>query len=111
MSSVRSDELKQFDVVPHPGRQSRANRPYLVIIQADRYSHVRTRLVAPLIVANALTPFDRLTPEFEINGKKLRLLPLDIAQIPLALLKRPVANLSDHRMRIIEAFDLVITGI
>jgi hypothetical protein len=72
---------------------------------------VRTRLATPLTVANVLIPFDRLTPEFEIANTKLRLLPLDIAQVLLVLLKQPLANLSVHRIRIIEAFDPVITGI
>lgn len=55
----------------------------VVDVQSDLLNPTSTRVVVPLIDAIELDPQPlRLTPHFEIEGRKLMLLPLQMAAIP-----------------------------
>ena len=102
---------RQFDVYPNPTRRGLQERPYVVSIQYASWDGVATRLCVPLIDEAFIRPQGRLNPCFPLNGRRLYFHPLEIVAIPVKLLRRPVANLEEHRYQIIGALDLVFTGI
>jgi CcdB protein len=102
---------RQFDVYPNPAKMGREDRPYVVDVQSSRFRDIVTRAVVPLIVRPDVLETPRLTPMFVVNGQQLYFQPLEIAILPIRLLRRPVANLESERYRIIGALDLVFTGI
>ena len=103
--------MSQFDVHPNPSRSSRDDRPYLLVVQARFLDHLKTRVCAPLIVEGALAFERRLNPILPIKGHNYYLSPTELVTLPVRLLGKPVANLENHRDRIIAALDLVFTGI
>ena len=55
----------------------------VVDVQSDLLNPTNTRVVVPLIAAvDLVTQPARLTPSFEIEGRKVMLLPLQMAAIP-----------------------------
>jgi toxin CcdB len=101
----------QFDVFPNPSSRGVAGRPLVVVIQANFLNDSAQRLVAPLVVEKDIKPMGRLNPAFDIDGQRLYFQPLEIAALPTKLLRRPIANLEEHRYRIVSAMDLVFLGI
>jgi len=105
--------MAQFDVYRNPNAASRARIPYLLDIQSDLLDSVATRIVVPLCKPDVLSgkPAERLNPAFEIEGRKLFMLTLDLAGVSRKALGERVANLAAGRAAIIAALDLAITGI
>ena len=103
----------QYDVYPNPSPRSREWVPYLVDVQSDLLSALRTRLVMPLTrVAVGLpqTP-RRLAPVFSIEGERLALQPQATAGLDARLLKKPVASLAAHAGEIRDALEAVVSGV
>lgn len=70
----------------------------VVDVQSDLLSPANTRVVVPLIEAADLQGAQpgRLTPVFEVEGRAVMLLPLQMAAIPLREMGRqPVRMLSE----------------
>lgn len=63
----------------------------VVDVQSDVLNHTSTRVVVPLVDASDLKGPQpgRLTPIFEVEGRKMMLLPLQMAAIPLREMDRP----------------------
>jgi toxin CcdB len=74
------------------------NGVLVVDVQSDLLNPTHTRVVVPLIASpepQGVQP-GRLTPSFEIEGRKVMLLPLQMAAVPLRELGRqPVRMLTD----------------
>jgi toxin CcdB len=104
-------KVHQFDVFANPSTRGSEDRPYVLVVQSDYLSDVAQRVVIPLVVESEIKPLGRLNPTFEIEGRKVRLQPLEIAALPTRTLRRRVANLEEYRYQIIGALDLVFTGI
>jgi toxin CcdB len=65
--------MAQFDVHANTGR-SRADIPYVVVIQSRRFDGARTRLVVALrVVPRSGVADPSLTPRFRIGGKQVLL--------------------------------------
>lgn len=62
----------------------------VVDVQSDLLNPTNTRVVVPLVAATDLKGEQpaRLTPSIEIDGRKLMLLPLQMAAVPLRELSR-----------------------
>ena len=74
------------------------NGVLVVDVQSDLLNPVSTRMVVPFIDASDLKGAQpgRLTPVFEIEGRPMALLPLQMAAVPLRELNRqPVRMLTD----------------
>lgn len=56
-------------------------------------------------------PAERLNPALQVEGRKLYLLTPELAGVPHKILGERVANLAAERRAIIEALDLLFTGI
>jgi hypothetical protein len=63
----------------------------VVDVQSDLLNPTSTRVVVPLIPADGLADVQpgRLTPRWEIEGRELVLLPLQMAAVPLRELSHP----------------------
>lgn len=84
---------------------------YLLDLQADIHSHFATRVVAPLVPNEEIPIHARtLNPVFEIEGEKYVMATQGMAAVPLAILKHPVASLTQHRAEIVAAIDLLFQG-
>ena len=103
--------IRQFDVFSNPSRRGSEERPYVIVVQSSLLAEVETRVCVPLIAERFLKPTNRLNPLFDIKQRAVYLHPVEIATIPLRLLRSPIANLEEYRERIIAALDLVFTGI
>src|SRR4051794_5715676 len=105
--------MAQFDVYRNPNPASRTRIPYLLDVQTELLESLATRVVVPLCKTEVLSgkPAERLNPAVEIEGRKLYLLAQELAGVPRKALGEPVANLAAERRAVIEALDLVFTGI
>lgn len=105
--------MAQFDVYRNPNPASRTRIPYLLDVQSGLLDPIATRVIVPLCKPEVLSgkPAERLNPAFEIEGRKLYLLTPELAGVPRKVLGEPVANLAAERRTIVEALDLVFTGI
>jgi len=105
--------MPQWDVYVNPSERSRAELPFLVDLQSDLLSALATRFVAPLArstLASGELP-RRLSPEFEIDGRKLALLPQEAGPIAARLLRSPVTSLRAQSHRLVDALDAVVSGV
>ncbi len=102
--------MTQFDVFSH-GFPRDPGIPYVIVLQSDLLSPLRSAVVAPLRRFGDTPVFDRLTPVLEVNGEKLVLALTEIVHLPVKRLGDPVANLASERDRIIAALDMLFTGI
>jgi toxin CcdB len=102
--------IRQFDVFATPLRRGREERPYLVVVQSDRFAML-SRICAPLVAERFLKPDGRLNPLVVVAGQRCFLHPVELVTLPIHALRSPLANLEADRHRIIAALDLVFTGI
>lgn len=104
--------MSHLDVyVNHDARTSKS-RPYVVELQSGLLGDLPTTVIAPLAKPQSIDRLSilRLNPSVSVKGSTLILLAQDLAAIPQALLKSPVANLSPQRDEIIAALDFLFTG-
>ena len=105
--------MAQFDVYENPNPRSREWVPYVVDVQSDLLTELRTRLVMPLsrVAADTSHGPRRLAPQFTVAGERLMLQPQASAGIDARVLRKPVASLAAHAGEIRDALDAVISGI
>lgn len=104
--------MPQFTVYRNRSAKSKGEIPFLLDIQSDLLSELKTRVVVPLYLKSSLSskPMTKLSPEIQVEGKKLVLMTPQLAGISIKDLGEPVASLAQHRSEIIAALDLLITG-
>lgn len=99
--------MARFDV--HRSRWSEDS--LLVIVQADIFESLDTRLAIPLLPTRTdRRPVTRLNPTFEIEGKTYVLYTQHTLAVPVNGLKVPIANLAGHRDEIVAAVDFLQQG-
>jgi hypothetical protein len=101
--------MRQFDVFAHPDPVVAKAFPFLLTLQSDFVPHTRAVVAAPLV----RKPPDntRLYPQVTLQGERFALALSDLAAVPRAALRRPVANLESERDRIVTALDILFFGI
>ena len=99
--------MARLDVFAMPG-----GRPgYVLDVQADLLSDLRTRTVIPLLPANAAPrPIADLNPVLTIGGAPHILLTQAIASIPLRELTHFVTRLPDQHDTVVRALDVLLLG-
>jgi hypothetical protein len=66
----------------------------------------------PLItLERAGKPLARLMPEFAISGKRVVMDTVQITNVPMPMLGKPMGDLSGERLAILAAIDMLISGI
>lgn len=101
---------QQFDVVANPDAGDAAYRPYLVVLQSDLVSGLRSTVVAPLVGKEQIAGAQRMNPIFTINGTEYWLATHELFAIEQRMLKDRVASLADQHDTIMAALDFVFTG-
>ncbi len=105
--------MSQFDVYRNNNPGTNEIFPFLLDVQSDLLESLRTTVVIPLgrhsVVREQI--MTKLCPIMEIEGARYAAFTQQIAGIDRALLGARVANVSEHRTEIIDAIDLIISGI
>ena len=99
--------MAQFDV------HRLARVPGLVIdCQADLLDHIDSRFVVPLVPPDKLgRTIRRLNPVFKIEGTEYAMLTQSAAAIRKADLGQVVTSLAGHDRDIMNALDVLLTGV
>ena len=103
--------MSQFDVMRNPGRQHETV-PFVVLLQNARFDRAATRLVAPLILAQASRVREHyLAPRFAVAGLDVVMDVFNLATLPASQLGPPVASLADEdsRTRLMRALDELVS--
>jgi toxin CcdB len=101
--------MARFQIYKNLGSRS-AIAPFLVDVQNDFLDVLGTRIVVPLLAANALKrrPTGDLYPLIKVNGKDYVLSAPELAAISLTSLKTAVGSVSEGERGLIqEALDRV----
>ncbi len=98
--------MARYDVYANPVARERRRIPYLLDVQNDDIDALTTRVVVPLHHRAAFGPPARnLNPLLEVRGQTVVLDAAALGAVPLAELKRPLANLRASRAQVQEALD------
>lgn len=105
--------MAQFFAYKNPNPATRAQYPYLLDIQSDLLSELRTTVVIPLTPSKLAAPMSltRLNPKIVIDGKSFTVMTQEIAGVDRKQLGAQAYNLSSYRSEIISALDFVLSGI
>lgn len=99
----------QLSVHRNPGRNQRVV-PFVVVVQSNRFRGSARRVVAPLVDAQAFgQPDSDVGPHFVVEGWRVVLDPLQIANVPRDVLGPAVASLADEDTRVINAMDALLS--
>ena len=101
---------RQFDIVRNPDPEDASHRPFLLVVQSDLISGLRSTVVAPLVVKAALSGAPRLTPLLTIEGSEYWLAAHELFAVDRRALGKPVASVEDQRDRIMSALDFLFLG-
>lgn len=95
----------------HRNKSSSPTVPYLLDVQADLLSDLRTRVVVPLVPLTQFgTPMKRLNPIFEIDGIDTVMATTDLAGVDVSVVGEFVASLEHERYTIVQALDFLFQG-
>jgi len=100
--------MAQFDVYKNTNTASSQLFPYLLNIQNDILSSLKTRVVVPL--CSDQSPITHLNPSFVIENITVYMSTSDMAGIPLSSCSKVVGNLEEKRSEIINALDFLVSG-
>ena len=99
--------MPRFDVY----RSRWSSVDLLVVVQADVFDGLDTRLAIPLLPERAnRRAIARLNPTFVIHEKRYVLYTQHMLAVSLEGLKQPIANLAEHRDEIVSAVDFLQQG-
>ncbi len=105
--------MGQFCAYKNPNPGSRARYPYLLDIQSDLLSELKTTIVIPLSpakIAGAMS-LSRLNPAFVLGGESFFAITQDISGLDRQHLGAKAYDLSSYRTEIVAAVDFVLSGI
>lgn len=101
---------RQFDVVANPDAEDAQHRPYLVVLQSDLVSDLRSTVVAPLIARGRIVGARQLNPLVVVNGAEYWVAVYELFAIERHLLGAKVASVDDQRDAIMAATDFLFVG-
>lgn len=105
--------MGQFCAYKNSNRGTRAQYPYLLDIQSDLLSELKTTIVIPLSPAKTAAPMrlSTLNPSLNLGNETFIAITQDIAGIDRNQLGAKACDLSAYRAEIIAAVDFVLFGI
>lgn len=104
--------MTQFVVYANADAASKRQIPFWLNVQSDLIDATGSRVMVPLItLERAGKALARLMPEFPIAGKRVVMDTVQITNVPLPMLGKPVGDLSGERLAILGAIDMLISGI
>lgn len=103
--------MARGDLYENRGR-SRATAPFLVDLQHDLLDDLETRVVAPLVrLAELRRRIERLHPEVEVAGERLVVAVHLLASVPRRELGAHRGSLAERHAELMNALDLLFSGI
>jgi toxin CcdB len=103
--------MAQFDVYDNPNPATAKTVPFLLEVQSDLLEELSTRVVVPLVSAEAMgQPARHLNPLFEINDRPVVMSIAELAGISRRHLGAKVTSLAGLRQEIMAALDFLFTG-
>lgn len=103
--------MAQFDVYVNESNIDPETILFLLDIQSDSLSDLRSRVVAPLRRSDAVKPLSaRLNPSFQIAQTDVVLMIQEMLYLPTRVLGKRVTSLTGDREAIIRALDLLTVG-
>jgi toxin CcdB len=103
--------IRQYELFANPDADEAAHRPYLVVLQSDLVSGLRSTIVAPLVGRQEFEGARRLNPILTIEGREFWLATHELFAIDQRMLRQRVASLADDRYTITAAIDFLFTGV
>jgi CcdB protein len=104
--------MRQFDICRLRSASSGKRTTSLVmVLQADLLDTIDTCVVAPLAPSDALPAIHRLRPEFQISGKRYRLITDRLSVLARKDIGAAVTSASNREWDIRRALDLVFVGV
>ena len=104
--------MSQFVVYANADAASKRQIPFWLNAQSDLIDATGSRVMVPLItLERAGKALARLMPEFPVAGKRMVMDTVQITNVPMQMLGKPVGDLSGERLAILDAIDMLISGI
>ncbi|MDO8909412.1 MAG: CcdB family protein [Pseudohongiella sp.] len=105
--------MGQFCAYKNPNPATCVQYPYLLDIQSDLLSELRTTVVIPLTPSKLAAPISltRPNPTIAIDDNSFTIMTQEIAGIDRNQLGAQMYNLSSYRSETITALDFVLSGI
>lgn len=105
--------MSQFMLYLNEDGSSNEAYPYFIDIQNILLSDLNSRIVIPLSPHTALNNTDakKLCPIIEIDGIDFVLLAHQMTSVPKSILKSEITSLERQRYKILDAIDILISGI
>jgi len=98
--------VAQFDVY-----ESRIGEELLLDCQSDLLDHFGTRFVIPLVSTETATTLPRLHPVFDVEGTQHILATHLASAVGIEDLGRKIGSLANQRYDILNALDVLLTGV
>jgi len=105
--------MSQFTLYLNKDKSSKKTYPYFVDVQNNLLSDLNSRLVIPLTPLKKVNEkvAQKLCPAINIDGDEFVLVTNQMTTVPKSTLKSEVDSLEQYRHQIIDAIDMLITGI
>jgi toxin CcdB len=105
--------MGQFFAYKNANPKTRSQYPFLLDIQSDLLSELKTTVVIPLSPAKISAPMtlSKLNPSFVLDAETFTAITQDIAGIDRSQLGAKAYDLSAYRSEISSAVDFVLSGI
>jgi toxin CcdB len=105
--------MPQFQLYKNANKATQKNYPYLLDIQSNLLSDLRTTVVIPLMPKRLAEnhTISRLNPEIRIKSENFTIMTQNLAGIDRKSLGALVCDLGQYRSEIITAIDFVLSGI
>lgn len=105
--------MPQFHLYKNSNKATQKTFPYLLDIQSNILSDIRTTVVVPLMpnrLAGSHT-ISKLNPVIRIKNEKFTVMTQNLAGIDRNILGEPIGDLTHYRSDIFAAIDFVLSGI
>lgn len=103
--------MSDFQVFENPVTTIRNAIPFVVSIQSGMFDTLSSRLVVPLYVRSPEKRIESLAPVVSFDGQDLIFMTYEMTAFRVGELEEPVGSLETERYRLLQAIDLLITGV
>lgn len=104
--------MARYDVFRNAAPRGGRDTPFLLDVQADLLSQLRTRVVVPLRLASGIPrPARTLQPCFSVGGVDVVMDTPAIVGAPIGALGERVGSLAPEGPAILAALDLLLSGV
>jgi toxin CcdB len=105
--------MSQFVLYRNTNKATQKNYPYLLEIQSNLLSELKTTVVIPVMPKRLAGEhvISRLNPVIKVKNEQLVVMTQSAAGVDRTVLGEKVADVSQHRAEIVAAVDFLLSGI